>query len=446
MKSLLRTLIIAALGSTTAFAQTVPPDLMLTDFCPSCASFSSPLFIQQADGSSLYFVHEQGGAFKAVDADTGTITTIVSLGSAGLPGGFSSGGERGLLGVAFHPLFMSNRLVFFSYSDGDGDTMLARYTLSNDNPPQINLGSRLEILAVDQDFSNHNGGHIAFGPDGYLYFALGDGGDSNDPCQRAQTLTPSEIVNTGTGCSPDASFGGNPNSRALLGKMLRLDIDATTPAGSNQLCAANGDGSANYAIPTDNPFAGNAGVANACDEIAYYGLRNSWRFSFDRETGDLLIGDVGQGSREEIDFLPFAQLSTATNFGWDCREGFIGAGGTCRAGDTLVNPVMDYTTSLSVGRSVTGGYVYRGPITPLRGVYFFGDYLSARIWTATQTSPGVFGPQPTGANSWMVSESNVSSFGEDLAGNVYVVGYGNGRIYRLTSESFGDSVFENGFE
>ncbi|MCB1642810.1 MAG: PQQ-dependent sugar dehydrogenase, partial [Xanthomonadales bacterium] len=398
MHSLTRFFSLVVCCSSAAVAQTVPPDLMLTDFCPSCPNFTTPLGIQQAGTSGLYFVHEQGGALKAANTKTNTVSTIVNFNNGSgtpPPGGFSSGGERGLLGVAFHPLFDSNGFVYLSYNDGDGDTMLARYTLSAANPPQINLGSRLEILAVDQDFSNHNGGHIAFGPDGYLYVGLGDGGDSNDPCQRAQTLTPAEIVNSGSGCPADGSFGGNPNSRALLGSLLRIDVDATTPVGANQLCAANSDGSANYAIPADNPFAGNAGVANACDEILHYGIRNPWRFSFDRETGDLLIGDVGQGAREEISFKAFGAIS-ATNFGWDCREGFIAASGSCRAGDTLVDPVMDYPRN--AGTSTTGGYVYRGPISPLRGVYFFADFNSRRVWTATQTAPGVFGPQPTNTN------------------------------------------------
>lgn len=452
MRSLTLILPLAAFCGSAALAQTLPPDLTLTDVCPGCASFSNPMGFQQAEGLDLFFVHERGGAVKVLDADAQSISTILNFGSGGTapPGGFhipgSSGDERGLLGMAFHPLFMSNRFMYLSYSDGNDDTMIVRYTLTTDSPPQVDLPSRRVILRADQDFSNHNGGHIAFGPDGYFYIGLGDGGSGNDPCNRGQSITPGELDGTGS-CAADASFtgsGGNADSRALLGSVLRIDVDADTPAGSNQLCAANADGSANYAIPTDNPYAGNAGVANACDEILHWGIRNPWRFSFDSETGDLYIGDVGQSAREEVSFRSFATLTTAANFGWSCREGFIAAGGTCRTGSTPVDPILDYNRT--AGFSITGGYVYRGPIAQMRGVYFYADFGFSRIWTATQTSPGVFGPQPNSGNAWTTAPSNVSSFGEDAAGNLYVVGFGNGRIYQLTSASSGDDLFEDGFE
>lgn len=440
--------ILAMIASPLA-AQTVPADLELTDYCPGCANLSNPLGIQQAGASDLYFVHEQVGRVKAIDAVAETTAVLLDFGSTAPPGGFrDSGNEQGLLGMAFHPLFASNGFMFLSYNDGNGDTMIARYTLSSTTPPVVDLGSRLEILRADQDFSNHNGGNVAFGADGYLYLALGDGGSGNDPCNRAQSLTSAELLNTGD-CSVDGAFtssGGNADSRALLGSMLRLDIDATTPAGSNELCAASADGSANYAIPSDNPFAGSNGIAGACDEILDYGLRNSWRFSFDRDTGDLIIGDVGQNAREEVSFRAFGAIGDAINFGWSCREGFNAAGGTCRAGSTPVDPVLDYA-QVGSSRSITGGYVYRGPIAQMSGVYFFADYLSRRIWTATQTAPGVFGPQPTNANNWGIAPVNVSSFGEDKLGNLYVVTLSStARIFRLTSASAGANVFEDGFE
>ena len=435
-------------AAAPARAQTVPADLAFTDICPSCSNFSTPLGIQQADGLPLLFVHEQGGRVAFFNPDTLAIQTLLNFGSGGStpPGGFVSGGEQGLLGLAFHPQFASNRFMFLSYSDGSGDTMIARYTLGGGATPTVDLGTRQVILRVDQDFSNHNGGHIAFGADGYLYIGLGDGGSANDPCNRAQTLTPGERVLTGS-CTVDSSFtnsGGNANSLALLGSILRIDVDGQTPAGSNGLCASNADGSANYAIPADNPFAGNSGVAGACDEILDFGIRNPWRFSFDRLTGDLLIGDVGQNAREEVSLRAFGAISGAINFGWDCREGFIGASGTCRAGSTPVDPILDYARA--AGSSITGGFVYRGPIGQMNGVYFFADFNSRRVWTATETAPGVYGPQPTSSNQWTLAPSNVSSFGEDALGNVYVVGYSNGRIYRLTSESAGSEVFRDGFE
>ena len=434
-----------------SFAQTVPGDLALTDICGTCAALSNPMGLNQPDGVSLYFVHEHTGRLKVIDENAATVTTILNFGSGGTtpPGGFSIPGsandERGFLGVAFHPMYASNRFMFVSYTDGNSDTMIARYTLSAATPPVVDLNSRVEILRVDQDFSNHNGGHIAFGPDGYLYIGMGDGGSANDPCNRAQSLTPADLNNAGS-CEVDSNFvnsGGNADSRALLGSILRIDVDATTAAGSNELCAANADGSANYAIPGDNPFAGSAGVSGACDEILHLGIRNPWRFSFDRQTGDLLIADVGQNAREEVNFRAFG-AATAVNFGWDCREGFIAAGGTCRVGDVLTDPVLDY--SHTHGFSITGGFVYRGPIAQMRGVYFYADFGTSRIWTATQTSPGVFGPQPNCSNNWAVAPSNVSSFGEDNLGNVYVMGYFNGRIYRLTSASAGDNIFADQFE
>ena len=436
-------------ASLQVSAQTIPADLALTDVCTACPAFVSPLGIHQAPGlSALYFVNEQGGSLKILDPANTAVTTLVNFGTGGTapPGGFTSGGERGLLGLVFHPQFASNRFMFLSYTDGNGDTMLVRYTLSSVSPPTLDVSSRRVILRVDQDFSNHNGGHIAFGPDGFLYLGLGDGGSSNDPCNRGQTIVPNELNNTGS-CAVDTNFtgsGGNANSRALLGSMLRLDINGTTAAGTNELCAANADGSANYAIPANSPFVGSALVTGACDEILHYGLRNPWRFSFDRQTGDLVIGDVGQSAREEVSFRPNALFNTAANFGWSCREGFLAALGVCRAGDTLVGPILDYNRS--AGSSITGGYVYRGPISEMRGVYFFADFSTSRVWTAVQTAPGIFNNQPNDANALFTAPDNVSSFGEDLLGNVYIVGYGAGRIVRLTSASGVDIIFRNGFE
>jgi len=436
--------------SLSLSAQTVPDDLELIDFCPTCANLSSPLGIHQPPGSTLFFINEQGGALKVISPPSTTFATLLNFGNGGTApaGGFTSGDESGLLGLAFHPQFTSNRFIFLSYTDGNGDTMLARYTLSDASPPEVDISSRLVIFRTAQDFPNHNGGNITFGPDGFLYLGLGDGGGGYDPCNRAQSITPADIVNTAS-CTSDTSFtssGGNPNSRALLGSMIRLDVDRITPAGNNELCASDADGSANYAIPASNPFAGSRQIAGACDEIVYFGLRNPWRFSFDRETGDLLMGDVGQSTREEVTFRANAQLSTAANFGWSCREGFLWAPGTCRAGSSTVDPVIDYDTS--AGSSVVGGYVYRGPILQMQGVYFFADVNRTRIWSATQTAPGVFGPQPSASNALLSTGWYISSFGEDNVGNVYVVGYTNGRIYRLNSRSSitTDTVFQNGFE
>ena len=446
----------AALASSATLAQTLPPDLALTDICPACTAFDRPLIVRHAgDGSGRLFVVEQIGNIRVFTNGAYLSTpllTFVGPGNAP-PGGFVSvggtGDERGLLGLAFHPNFAQNRFLFINYNDTSGDTVVARYQVSTSDPNTVDTTTRTVILRVDQDFSNHNGGNILFGPDGYLYIGMGDGGSGNDPCNRAQSLTPADVAaNDGTSsCPADSAFtnsGGNADSRALLGKMLRLNVDATTAAGANELCADNADGSANYAVPADNPFAGSLRVTGACDEVLDYGLRNPWRFSFDRQTGELFIGDVGQSAQEEISYRPAGPVSAPINFGWDCREGPIAAGGTCRAGDTLTGPILAYGRTM--GFSVTGGYRIRGPIPLLNGLYVYADYGSRNIWFAEQTGPGTFGPQPTTANRWAQAPSGVASFGEDEEGRIYIAAF-NGKVYRFTSATeLPTLVFQNGFE
>ncbi|MBK8066225.1 MAG: PQQ-dependent sugar dehydrogenase [Rhodanobacteraceae bacterium] len=444
------------LASAPAFAQTLPPDLALTDICPACTAFDRPLIVRHAgDGSGRLFVVEQIGNIRIFVNGaylTTPFLTFVGPGNAP-PGGFvavgGTGDERGLLGLAFHPDFAQNGYLYINYNDSSGDTVVARYTVSQSNPNVVDTATRLVILRVDQDFSNHNGGNILFGPDGYLYIGMGDGGSGNDPCNRAQSLTPADLVpNEGTsGCPADSAFvnsGGNADSRTLLGKMLRLNVDTTTAAGANELCASNADGSANYAIPGDNPFLGTARLTGACDEVLDYGLRNPWRFSFDRETGALFIGDVGQSAQEEISYRPAGPIGAPINFGWDCREGTGSAGGTCRVGDTLTGPILAY--GRSAGFAVTGGYRIRGTIPLLNGLYVYADYGSRNVWFAEETAPGTFGPQPTTANRWGQAPSGVASFGEDEDGRIYVAAF-NGKIYRFTSNTeLPPVLFANGFE
>jgi glucose/arabinose dehydrogenase len=259
---------------------------------------------------------------------------------------------------------------------------VARYSVSPGNPNRANPSSAVPILGVQQPFTNHNGGQMQFGPDGYLYIGMGDGGSGGDPNNRAQNL-------------------GD-----LLGKLLRLDVDSGTP----------------YAIPPSNPFVGSPG---ARAEVWAYGLRNPWRFSFDRASGDLWIADVGQGTWEEIDYQPATSIG-GENYGWRRMEGShcFNPPANCNSG-TLVLPVVEYDHD--VGCSVTGGYVYRGTRSPrLNGTYIYGDYCSGVMWGATRNANGT-----VTSRRLLDVTFNISTFGEDVNGEVYVADYGNGMVCRL---------------
>jgi hypothetical protein len=297
------------------------------------------------------------------------------------------------------------------------------------------------LLRADQDFDNHNGGHIAFGPDGYLYFGLGDGGSGGDPCNRGQTLAPASLNGAGS-CAVDANFtsnGGNPDSRALQGKFLRIDVDVTTADGVGQLCGRPRIGQpAAYGIPNGNPGAVGT-LAATCDEVWSYGVRNPWRFSFDRETGDLWMGDVGQGTREEINFEPAG--AGGRNYGWRCREGITQHASCDTPIVAFTEPALDYARS-SPQCSVTGGFRYRGPVIAAQGQYFYGDFCSAFVWIANQTGPSAFSHP---ASSLQDLGSGLTSFGEGEDGELYaVVG---GTLFRLNGARVSpDFIFENGFE
>lgn len=290
--------------------------------------------------------------------------------------------ERGLLSIAFHPHYADNGLFYVNYTNLSGNTVVARYSVSPTDPNRANPSTAVPILAVNQPFANHNGGQLQFGPDGYLYIGMGDGGSGGDPGNRAQNLG------------------------ELLGKMLRLDVDSASP----------------YAIPPSNPFIGQPGVR---PEIWSYGLRNPWRFSFDRASGDLWIADVGQGTWEEIDFQPATSIG-AENYGWRRMEGThcFNPSSNCNPGN-LVLPIIEYDHS--VGCSVTGGSVYRGTRNPrLLGQYIYGDYCSGRIFGATRGATGA-----VTTRQLLDVTFNISTFGEDLAGEIYVGDYSNGILYRL---------------
>ena len=290
----------------------------------------------------------------------------------------STGMEQGLLGLAFAPDYPSSGIFYVHYTGAQGQTVVARYRVSAQNPDRADTASAEVLLTLPQPFANHNGGAILFGPDGYLYIALGDGGSAGDPQNNAQNLD------------------------SLLGKLLRIDV--------------SGPGA--YRIPPDNPFVSNPA---ARDEIWAYGLRNPWRVSFDRATGDLYIADVGQDAIEEINFQP-AGSPGGQNYGWRVYEG-----SRVYKGDGLrdaVFPVVEYRHG-NGNCAVTGGYVYRGQAIPeLVGTYIYGDYCSGRIWGARQVN-----------DTWTVTDLlqtdfRISAFGEDEKGELYVVDHG-GAIYRI---------------
>ncbi len=337
------------------------------------------------DGSGRRFVVLQEGRIVIHDEDGTGATPFLDISDR-----VSCCGERGLLGLAFHPRYRDNGFFFVNYTDPGGDTRVSRFSVGND-PDRADPGSETEVLAFGQPFGNHNGGDLAFGPDGFLYIASGDGGSGGDPQNNGQALD------------------------TRLGKILRVDVDGLP-----------------FAIPPANPFAGQGG---ALEEIWAYGLRNPWRMSFDRQTGDLFIGDVGQGAREEVNFQPAAS-DGGENYGWRRMEGtacFNPSSG-CNDG-SLTLPVLEY--GHDQGCSVTAGYRYRGEASSaLEGVYFFGDFCSGRIWGATPAADG----------SWSMVELldtdlAVSSFGEDEAGEIYVLDH-FGSVHRLRS----DLIFFDGFE
>jgi glucose/arabinose dehydrogenase len=358
------------------------------------SSFASPVTVTNAgDGSSRLFIVQQTGEIRILINGTVLPTPFLDIHEL-----ISCCGEQGLLGLAFHPDYGSNGFFYVYYTDLAGDIAIARYTVSQGDPNVADPESHYPILSqVHQPFSNHNGGQIAFGPDRYLYAGLGDGGGSGDPQENGQNL--------GT----------------WLAKILRVDINGDD---------FPGDPTRNYAVPPDNPF---VGIPNALDEIWAYGVRNPWRFSFDRGTGDLLIGDVGQSSWEEIDFQP-ASSPGGENYGWDVLEGMHCFEdvplGSCNdflnGGSTL--PVLEY--SHGFGCSVTGGYRYRGVLYPsLRGIYFYADLCSGRIWGAIRQHGGTWLGQQL-----LDTQLTVTTFGEDEAGELYVADYSVGVLYKVIGE------------
>lgn len=328
------------------------------------------------DGTGRLLVLEQQGTIRLIK--NGALLAQPFLDITDRVG--SRGNEQGLLGIALHPNFKSNGFFYLNYTDLNGNTVIARYKVTS-NPDQADKNSEKILLHIQQPYPNHNGGSMVFGPDGYLYMGLGDGGSEGDPDLTGQNLN------------------------TLLGKLLRIDVD-------------HGDA---YAIPPDNPFVKGGGLP----EIWAYGLRNPWRFSFDRATGDLYIGDVGQDIYEEIDYVK-AGSPGGENFGWSFREGFHPYKGTPPAGLKLVDPVWEYTHEQG-GCAVTGGYVYRGKAAPsLSGAYIYGDFCSRMVWGLQRDASGKWQNQQLFATGL-----NISSFGEDQAGELYMLDLRGGGVYKL---------------
>jgi glucose/arabinose dehydrogenase len=379
--------VILTIGSTPAGAQT---NITITLVAPNIVR---PVAIANAgDGSGRLFFVQQGGQILVYDG-----TQVLPTPFLDVSGLIISGGERGLLGLAFHPNYSNNGYFFIFYTaTGTGALTVVRYTVSAGDPNVADPNSAFPIISIPHsNFSNHNGGQLAFGPDGMLYIATGDGGGGGDPDANAQ------------------------NKNVLLGKILRLNIDIGPPF-----------------IPNDNPFVGAPGA----DEIWAYGLRNPWRFSFDRLTGDMYIGDVGQGCYEEVN-QQFANSNGGENYGWNEIEGFkcydkVGGGSDCNlppicsiTGKTM--PVLAYAHADNPAfQAVTGGYVYRGiGSPPLSGKYIYGDYGSGHIWAAWEVS-----------DTWAIEELAdsdylISSFGEDEAGEIYFAHNSDidGAIYKISA-------------
>ena len=372
--------------SAAAVAPDFSPGGISITLSSVAGGFSKPVLVTNAgDGSHRLFVVEQGGRIRIIKNGSVLATPFLDIRTS-----VSTGGERGLLGLAFHPNFESNHKLYVNFTNSHGDTAISEYRVGS-NPDRVDQRTGRRILTIQQPYANHNGGNLAFGPDGYLYIGMGDGGGAGDPGNRAQSL--------GT----------------LLGKMLRIDINGTS-------------GSRRYRIPSSNPYVGRAGL----DEIWSRGLRNPWRWSFDRATRALWIGDVGQNRYEEIDrrVKGTHPAGWGANFGWRVMEGrhcYSPPSGCNTSGKTL--PVVEY--SHSSGCSVTGGFVYRGTTYPmLRGGYFFGDFCSGNIWTISASAAS-----PARRTFLMNTGFNISSFGESQGGELYVVDYSGGRVLRIVGHT-----------
>ena len=354
--------------------------------------FSQPLYLTAPAGdlNRVFIVEQNSATIKIIKNGTVLATPFLNIDPK-----VGSGGEMGLLGLAFHPNYASNGYFYVNYTDNSGDTVVARYKVSS-NPDIADPSSEQIMMTVDQPFSNHNGGMMAFSPnDDHLYIGMGDGGSGNDPDNRAQ------------------------NGQTELGKILRIDV-------------GNGD---TFSAAANNPFNNNPSFL---DTIWALGFRNPWRYSFDRLNGDLYIGDVGQGSREEISFQP-GNSQGGENYGWRCMEGFqcTNLPGCACNSPQWINPIYDYGHA-GGNCSVTGGYVYRGPAIPdLDGTYFFADFCTGKIWSFVRSGNTVSQFTDRTAELKPITGetiNNISSFGEDDRGEIYIVDL-DGEIFKIADKN-----------
>jgi len=345
--------------------------LNLTNAFPNL-SFVQPLDLQAPnDGTNRIFVVEKTGAIKSFSNESSVNNSTIFL---DLSGNLSTESEQGVLGLAFHPNFSVNGFFFVHYNPNARTSRISRFTASGDGP--ADLGSELILMDIPQPQTNHNGGQLAFGPDGLLYLAIGDGGGAGDTDNNAQ------------------------NRSNVLGTILRIDVD-------------NPEDGMNYGIPNNNPF---IGEDNSRPEIFAFGLRNPWRMSFDSNTGDLWTGDVGQNTREEINII-----RSGGNYGWKLFEGTFCFSGDCDDAG-LVPPVFEYDQS-NADRSITGGYVYRGDdLTNLAGKYIYGDFVSGRIWALNLDG--------STTEEVISSGLNIASFGTDANNELYICAF-DGNIYKF---------------
>jgi glucose/arabinose dehydrogenase len=374
------------------------------------SGLNSPVaFVQDPTNTAVQFVVEQGGRIRVIQSGIVLGTDFLDL-----RGAISSGGERGLLGLAFAPDYASSGRFYVNFTDPAGNTVVARFRRATSTPPAADPASRFDLRwrrsglsYIPQPYANHNGGNLAFGPDGYLYIGLGDGGSGNDPENRAQ------------------------NPAEPLGKMLRIDVNVADTD-------SNG-----YVVPPTNPFV-SGGPAGVLPEIWSFGLSNPWRYSFDPPsrggTGALIIADVGQGAWEEIDFEPAGR--GGRNYGWRNREGAhpnVTSPAPVYNASNLVDPIHEY--SHSVGQSITGGFVYRGAALPsYRGRYFFADYVQGHVWSlgliidpSTGEASAADRTDHTVELGDVALLGNISAFGTDASGELYIVSHTRGTIIQVIS-------------